>query len=105
MGLREPIAADLQQLPALNQPPPAMRLKPGSHLILGMLNRGHATGYAIKRTVDLSTRFFWAGSLAQVYPAPAGLEQDGFVVSVDDPHGIRPRKTYTLTDKGRTALN
>jgi PadR family transcriptional regulator AphA len=81
-----------------------MRLKPGSYLILGMLNRGRQTGYAIKRAVDLSTRFFWAASLAQVYPELAALEQDGYVVSTDDPHGQRPRKSYQLTDKGKAAL-
>ena len=81
-----------------------MRLKPGSYLILGMLNRGHETGYAIKRTVDRSSRFFWAASLAQVYPELAALEQDGYVVSADEPHGERPRKTYRLTEKGHGAL-
>lgn len=82
-----------------------MRLKPSSYLILGMLNRGHATGYAIKRTVDLSTRFFWAASLAQVYPELAALEENGYVTSADEPHGNRPRKTYRLTDQGRAALS
>jgi DNA-binding PadR family transcriptional regulator len=82
-----------------------MRLKPSSYLILGMLSRGHQTGYAIKRTVDLSTRFFWAASLAQVYPELAALEHDGYIVSANEPHGNRPRKTYRLTDKGQTALN
>jgi DNA-binding PadR family transcriptional regulator len=81
-----------------------MRLKPGSYLILGMLERGVRTGYAIKRTVDLSTRFFWAASLAQVYPELAALEADGYVTGTDEPHGNRPRKSYHLTDKGRTAL-
>lgn len=81
-----------------------MRLKPSSYLILGMLNRGVETGYAIKRTVDLSTRFFWAASLAQVYPELAALEQDGYVVGADEPHGERPRKTYRLTQKGQRAL-
>jgi DNA-binding PadR family transcriptional regulator len=81
-----------------------MRLKPSSYLILGMLDRGVKTGYAIKRTVDRSTRFFWAASLAQVYPELAALERDGYVVSSDEPHGARPRKRYRLTDEGRTAL-
>jgi len=81
-----------------------MRLKPSSYLILGMLDRGHETGYAIKRTVDLSTRFFWAASLAQVYPELAALEQDGYVVSAEEPHGQRLRKTYRLTEKGHGAL-
>jgi DNA-binding PadR family transcriptional regulator len=82
-----------------------MRLKPSSYLILGMLNLGHATGYSIKRTVDLSTRFFWAASLAQVYPELAALEESGYVVSADDPRGARPRKTYRLTAQGRAALD
>jgi DNA-binding PadR family transcriptional regulator len=81
-----------------------MRLKPGSYLILGMVDRGIRTGYAIKRTVDLSTRFFWAASLAQVYPELASLEADGYLTGTDEPHGNRPRKTYHLTDKGRAAL-
>jgi PadR family transcriptional regulator, regulatory protein AphA len=82
-----------------------MRLKPSSYLILGMLNLGHQTGYAVKRSVDRSTRFFWAASLAQVYPELAALEEGGFVVSTQDPHGARPRKAYRLTDEGRAALD
>jgi DNA-binding PadR family transcriptional regulator len=82
-----------------------MPLKPSSYLILGMLERGIETGYAIKRGVDLSTRFFWAASLAQVYPELAALEQGGYVISADEPHGARPRKTYRLTDRGRAALD
>jgi DNA-binding PadR family transcriptional regulator len=82
-----------------------MRLKPSSYLILGMLNRGHRTGYAIKRAVDLSTRFFWAAALAQVYPELAALEQDGYALSAQEPHGGRPRKTYRLTPKGQQALS
>ena len=82
-----------------------MRLKPGSYLILGMLNGGFETGYEVKRAVDRSTRFFWAASLAQVYPELAALEQNGYVVSADEPHGARPRKTYRLTDKGQAALS
>ena len=81
-----------------------MRLKPGSYLILGMLQRGVRTGYAIKRAVDASTRFFWAASLAQVYPDLAALEEGGYVVSADEPRGRRPRKTYRLTDRGDKAL-
>lgn len=81
-----------------------MRLKPGSYLILGMLDRGVETGYAVKRAVDRSTRFFWAASYAQVYPELAALENDGYLSSAQEPHGARPRKTYRLTDKGHVAL-
>jgi len=69
-----------------------------------MLDQGHRTGYEIKRAVDRSTRFFWAASLAQVYPELAALEERGYVVSKDEPHGARPRKAYRLTDDGRSAL-
>ncbi len=81
-----------------------MRLKPSSYLILGMLSQGRQTGYEIKRAVDRSTRFFWAASLAQVYPELAALEEDGYVVSADEPRGARPRKTYQLTDTGQAAF-
>jgi DNA-binding PadR family transcriptional regulator len=82
-----------------------MRLKPSSYLVLGMVNLGHRTGYAVKRSVDRSTRFFWAASLAQVYPELAALEKSGYLVSTEDPHGARPRKAYRLTDQGRAALD
>jgi DNA-binding PadR family transcriptional regulator len=81
-----------------------MPLKPSSYLVLGMLSQGKETGYEIKRAVDRSTRFFWAASLAQVYPELAALEQGGYVISSEEPHGARPRKTYRLTEKGRAAL-
>jgi DNA-binding PadR family transcriptional regulator len=81
-----------------------MRLKPSSYLVLGMLDLGARTGYAVKRTVDRSTRFFWAASLAQVYPELAALEEGGYVSSTDDPHGARPRKAHRLTEKGHASL-
>jgi DNA-binding PadR family transcriptional regulator len=81
-----------------------MRLKPSAYLILGMLQGGVTTGYAIKRTVDQSTRFFWATSFAQVYPELARLEEQDYIAGRDDPQGARPRRTYLLTEKGRRAF-
>lgn len=81
-----------------------MRLKPSAYLILGMLKGGVETGYAIKRAVDRSTRFFWAASLAQVYPELARLEEDGYISGSDEATGARPRRTYQLTEKGESAL-
>ena len=79
-------------------------LRPGSFLILGMLQRGVKTGYAIKRAVDVSTRFFWAASLAQVYPELAALEEGGYITGADEPHGQRRRRTYRLTERGERGL-
>jgi len=81
-----------------------MRLKPSAYLILGMLRGGVGTGYAIKRAVDQSTRFFWATSFAQVYPELAHLEDQQYIVGRDDPQGARPRRTYRVTEKGERAL-
>jgi PadR family transcriptional regulator, regulatory protein AphA len=81
-----------------------MRLNPSSYLILGMLRGGLGTGYAIKRAVDSSTRFFWATSFAQVYPELARLEEQGYISGRDEPQGGRPRRTYRVTKKGERAL-
>jgi DNA-binding PadR family transcriptional regulator len=81
-----------------------LRLKPSSYLILGMLRASVVTGYAIKRAVDQSTRFFWAASFAQVYPELASLEEHGYIVGEEQPHGGRRRKTYRLSKKGAEAL-
>jgi DNA-binding PadR family transcriptional regulator len=81
-----------------------LRLKPSAYLILGMLRAGVQTGYAVKRAVDQSTRFFWATSFAQVYPELARLEQEGYIVGHDDPRGARPRTIYHLTESGEAAL-
>jgi DNA-binding PadR family transcriptional regulator len=81
-----------------------VKLKPSAYLILGMLRGGIGTGYAIKRAVDRSTRFFWATSFAQIYPELARLEEQGYIVGEDDPRGDRPRRTYRLTARGERAL-
>src|SRR5437660_8391557 len=81
-----------------------VRLKPSAYLMLGMLRAGIGTGYAIKRAVDQSTRFFWSTSFAQVYPELAHLEEDDYIAGDDDPHGGRPRRTYRVTKKGERAL-
>jgi PadR family transcriptional regulator AphA len=81
-----------------------MKLKPPSHLMLGMLRLGARSGYAIKKTADLSTKYFWPTSLAQVYPELARLENAGLVRRSDDSYGARTRSAYKLTDAGETAL-
>jgi DNA-binding PadR family transcriptional regulator len=70
-----------------------------------MLRAGAANGYTIKRAVDLSTRFFWATSFAQIYPELAQLEEGGYVEGEDDPQGGRRRKSYRITEKGTKALD
>jgi DNA-binding PadR family transcriptional regulator len=81
-----------------------MRLKTSSYLVLGMLRFGAGSGYAIKKAADISARFFWTTSLAQVYPDLAHLEEQGLVTRREDPRGARPRSAYKVTKKGEEAL-
>lgn len=81
-----------------------MTLRPASHLILGMVRLGARSGYAIKKAADVSTRFFWPMSLAQVYPELGRLERAGMVSRTEDPDGSRERFSYELTSAGEEAL-
>lgn len=76
-----------------------------SYVILGMLRLGAKTGYEIKRVVDLSTRFFWAASHAQIYPELKRLEQAGLITGTAKPRGGRQRIVYQLEPAGEAALH
>jgi DNA-binding PadR family transcriptional regulator len=89
--------------PATRSPAP-IKLTPHSHLILGMVNLGISSGYAIKKAADGSTQNFWPISLAQVYPELARLEGAGLLTRRDDPQGGRNRSSYAITDEGEKAL-
>lgn len=79
-------------------------MKTSAYLVLGMLRFGAGSGYAIKKAADISARFFWTTSLAQVYPDLAHLEEQGLVTRREEPRGARPRSVYKVTKKGEEAL-
>lgn len=81
-----------------------MKLRAPSYLMLGMLRLGARSGYAIKKATDVSTRYFWPTSLAQVYPELAKLAEARLVSREDDPQGARNRSAYELTESGEEAL-
>ena len=82
----------------------APSLSPSAHVALGMIRLGRRSGYEIKQTVQLSIRFFWTISQAQIYPALAQLERRRLIEGRDEPHGRRPRRAYGLTPSGEAAL-
>jgi DNA-binding PadR family transcriptional regulator len=82
-----------------------MKLTPSAFLMLGMVRLGARSGYAIKKVADVSTRFFWPTSLAQVYPELAALVRAGLLTRHEDPHGSRERYAYELTAQGEEALH
>jgi len=69
-----------------------------------MVGLGARSGYEIKQSVELSIRFFWTISPAQVYPSLARLERAGMLVGRDEPQGNRPRRVYERTTAGTRAL-
>ena len=80
-------------------------LSPTARVILGLLAFEARTGYDIKQATDRSTRFFWGASYGQIYPELRRLEAVGLVRSREDPRGEVRRRVYSLTKKGRTALD
>jgi PadR family transcriptional regulator, regulatory protein AphA len=80
-------------------------LSPTARVILALLKLAPLTGYDIKQTTDVSTRYFWRASYGQIYPELRRLEQAGLVRARDEPHGRRPRRVYELTPQGEHALS
>jgi DNA-binding PadR family transcriptional regulator len=81
-----------------------MKLGPPDYVVLGMIRQGARSGYAIKRAVEMSIRFFWTISQAQIYPGLARLERAGLVRGKPEPLGRRRRRTFDLTQSGEAAL-
>jgi DNA-binding PadR family transcriptional regulator len=84
--------------------PPAT-LSPQDYVVLGMVGLGRRSGYAIKQAVELSIRFFWTISPAQIYPSLARLERAGLLRGRDEPQGRRRRRLYELTPDGQATLS
>jgi DNA-binding PadR family transcriptional regulator len=79
-------------------------LDPPAYVALGMVRLGARSGYEIKRAVELSIRFFWTISQAQIYPSLGRLERSGLVRGHSEPRGKRPRRVYEITTEGEEAL-
>ena len=80
------------------------RLTSTSYALLALLDQlGEATPYEIKQAMDKSIENFWPVPHTTAYEEPARLAQGGYL-SVHQEEGGRRRKTYSLTEEGRTAL-
>jgi PadR family transcriptional regulator, regulatory protein AphA len=75
-----------------------------AYVVLGMVRLGARSGYEIKQAVELSIRFFWTISQAQIYPSLELLERNGLVRGRSDPRGRRPRRVYEITAAGEDAM-
>ena len=75
-------------------------------ICLGILTRGDATGYEIKKTVEEDGyRHFAEASFGSIYPALNRLTEEGLVSVHAEAREKRPdRKVYTITQAGRSAF-
>lgn len=73
-------------------------------ICLGLLSRGDATGYEIKKQFEEEGfGHFAEASFGSIYPALSRLTEEGLVSVREEPQEKRPdRKVYSITDAGRT---
>lgn len=64
------------------------------------------SGYDIKQLVDISLSYFWNISYGQIYPILKKLESEGLARSTPErTQGGRPRNLFSITRKGKMALD
>lgn len=75
-------------------------------LCLGVLCRGDATGYDIKKAFEEGPfAHFHVASFGAIYPALSALSAEGLVVGTEMAQEKRPdKKVYSITGKGREAF-
>lgn len=82
----------------------AITLTPTSYVVMGLLSlAGESTPYDLKQLVARSVGNFFSIPHSQLYAEPARLASSGYVRERRETTGRR-RKHYTLTAKGRKAL-
>jgi PadR family transcriptional regulator, regulatory protein AphA len=80
------------------------KLTSTSYIVLGLLElAGESTPYALKQLLPGSVGYFWTLQHAQLYTEPARLAEAGYVTEKREETGRR-RKLYSITDRGRRAL-
>lgn len=75
-------------------------------LCLGLLCRGDATGYEIKKSFEEGPfSHFHQASFGAIYPALTALSENGLVVCTEMAQERRPaKKVYAITERGQQAL-
>ena len=82
----------------------SMQLTATSFIVLGLIERaGEATPYDLKQRVAGTIGNFWSVPHSQLYAEPERLSNAGYLVERRE-QGGRRRRLYSLTDRGREAL-
>lgn len=75
-----------------------------SYAILGLLGIRPWTTYELAQQMERSLKHFWPRAQSRIYEEPKRLAALGFAKATREHVGRRPRTTYTITAKGRRAL-
>jgi PadR family transcriptional regulator AphA len=71
-------------------------------LCLGLLSIREARGYDLKKAFESTFKHFYPAGYGSIYPALAGLAENGLVICREIPQEGKPdRKIYRITDEGR----
>jgi PadR family transcriptional regulator AphA len=82
-----------------------VRLSHTSYVVLGLLDQlGTASPYDLKRAAAAGVGHFWSLPHTQLYSEPARLAEAGYLKERREREGRR-RRLYTLTARGRGALD
>lgn len=81
------------------------RLTPSSYAVLALLHLKPWTGYELTRQAQRSLRYAWPKSERLLYSEPKKLVELGYATVHHEDSGNRTRNVYTITKKGRQALN
>ncbi len=76
-----------------------------AYILLGLLSHEPASGYDLKKKIDLMISQFWEVGYGQLYPTLRTLEQQGDITGEETPSQKGPARTvYTITPAGRQKL-
>ncbi|MFI5121610.1 MAG: PadR family transcriptional regulator [Vicinamibacteria bacterium] len=82
-----------------------VRLSQISYVVLGLIDQlGTASPYDLKRAAAAGVGHFWSLPHTQLYSEPARLAEAGYLSERRETAGRR-RRLYTLTARGRQALD
>ena len=84
-----------------------MQLTPTSYIVLGLVDQlGEASPYDLKQAVAQSVGNFWSVPHSQIYREAERLERGGHLgCRRERTPGGRPRKVYSLRQRGRQELS
>lgn len=81
-----------------------IKMSLSTFFILRALHERPMHGYDIARTVERLTSGCCSPTEGTIYPVLRGFESGGYVTAEAQTVGGRPRRTYTLTARGREAF-